>query len=192
LIWSASTQGYGVDVAVGDLNGDGHKEIIVLTMTGLKVFTFNGSTVTQAASYSIEGGSDLLVADTDGDGKADIYVLQTIFSTNIITLQRFNGALALLGGFPVDSLSTSNTDRLYVEESGFGRKNLLVTLGAAGYGSALNSRIEAVDPLSGATIWKSPPLRGDVSLDSLNFYDLYGDGKREIVFGTRSGMYITQ
>jgi hypothetical protein len=88
LIWSASTQGYGVDVAVGDLNGDGHKEIIVLTMTGLMVFTVNGSTVTQTASYSIEGGTDLLVADTDGDGKADIYVRQTIFSANITTLGR--------------------------------------------------------------------------------------------------------
>jgi len=39
---------------------------------------------------------------------------------------------------------------------------------------------------------KSPPLRGDVSLDSLNFYDLYGNGKREIVFGTSYGMYVTQ
>ncbi len=189
MIWSTSGIGYAVDVATGDLNGDGQKEIVVLSASQVAVFTFNGSTVTQAASYSITSGADLLVADTDGDAKAEIYVLKS--ANGATTVYRFNGALAPLSDFSFGGASVASPDHLYLEDSAFARKNLLITVSQDGAAVGVIPQIEAVDAVSGAVVWKSPPLRGDVQLDSLNFYDLYGNGKREIVFGTNFGMYVT-
>jgi hypothetical protein len=190
LIWSTSGIGYAVDVATDDLNGDGQKEIVVLSASQVAVFTFNGSTVTQTASYSITSGADLLVADTDGDGKAEIYVLKS--ANGATTVYRFNGALAPLSNFSFGGASVASPDHLYLEDSAFARKNLLITVSQEGATVGVIPQIEAVDAVSGAVVWKSPPLRGDVQLDSLNFYDLDGNGKREIVFGTNFGMYVTQ
>lgn len=52
--------------------------------------------------------------------------------------------------------------------------------------------IAAVDPVTGAEIWQSPPLRDTLPINDLNIYDLYGTGQTEIAFGTTLGMYVTQ
>lgn len=67
--------GYGVNIVNADLYGDGKQEIVALTTQNFLVFTQGAGGLTQVASASIDGGSDLLVADTDEDGKAEVYVL---------------------------------------------------------------------------------------------------------------------
>lgn len=58
--------------------------------------------------------------------------------------------------------------------------------------SNMASKIEVIDPTSGTEIWESPPLRGNVPINSLSFYDLGGNGQLQIAFGTSVGMYLTQ
>jgi hypothetical protein len=95
-----------------------------------------------------------------------------------------------VGSFPVRGTAVS----LSVEDLGFPRKNLVLAKGSLyydPYGSALPT-LEAVDPVSGAQIWESPPLWGGVQPNSLEYVDLDADGFRELAFGTSSGMYLTR
>jgi hypothetical protein len=68
----------------------------------------------------------------------------------------------------------------------------VVALGAVSYYYTVAPTLEVIDPTSGAQIWESPPLRGYVPPNSLNFYDLSGSGRQQMVFGTSVGMYVTQ
>ena len=191
LIWSRSGLGGGTDVAVADLHGDGKQEIVALTGSQVLVFTQSAGGITQTASYSVSG-TDLLVADTNGDGKAEIYVLSSNFGANA-TVYQLDGSLALLNSYPVASSSSAvPATSLYLEDSGFTRKNLIVAVGSTYPLSGIASMLEVIDPSSGSEIWESPPLRGVVPINSLNFYDLNGDGQREIAFGSSVGMYLTR
>ena len=190
LIWSVPVQGYGVDVAVADLYGDGKQEIVALTATQVMIFAQVAGGLVQTASYSING-FDLLVADTDGDGKCEIYVLASDFLDNIAFVSQFDNSLKLLNSYTV-SATVGLGNSLYLEDSGFARKNLLVAVDSNPDGNQAVSNLKAIEPSSGAIVWQSPPLRGYIPINSLNMYDLHGDGQREIVFGTTMGMYVTQ
>jgi hypothetical protein len=79
-----------------------------------------------------------------------------------------------------------------LESSGFARKNIVLAVGSNYAVASAAPKIEVIDPASGTEIWESPPLRGDVPINSLNFYDLNGNGQLQIAFGTNVGMYLTQ
>jgi FG-GAP-like repeat len=185
LIWSSTGLNSGIDVAVYDLDGDGTPEIIALSADQLIVYARSGSTYLQQASYAVTGTS-LLVADTNGDGKPEIYVLAgSLFSTNSMVYQLDN-TLKLL-----NSYTTPYATSLFLEQSAFGRKNLVLGTGNSYY-TAQPALLDIIDPSSGTIIWASPPLLGNVSRHSLGFYDLNGDGQLEMTIGTAVGMYITQ
>jgi hypothetical protein len=190
LVWSTSGIGNGVDVAVGDVYGDGKQEIIALTATQVLVFAQGTTGLTQKASYPVTG-TDLLVADTNGDGKAEIYVLASGFGSSNATVYQLDGSLTLLNSYPLAPTGAAATS-LYLEDSTFPRKNIVVALGNVSYFYTVAPTLEVIDPASGAQIWESPPLRGYVPPNSLNFYDLSGNGRPQMVFGTSVGMYVTQ
>jgi hypothetical protein len=190
LVWSVSGLGNGVDVAVGDVYGDGNQEIVALTSTQLLVFTQGTTGLTQKASYSVTG-TDLLMADANGDGKAEIYVLASSLGSSNASVYQFDGSLTLQNSYPLASASAGATS-LYLEASTFPRKNIVVALGTNSYSYTVAPTLEVIDPTSGAQIWQSPPLRGYVPPNSLNFYDLTGSGQLQMVFGTSVGMYVTQ
>lgn len=77
----------GVSVAIGDLDGDGHNEIVTVPANGpvwVKAFSIDGSAFTpsdrtQAVSFfafggSATGGARVAIADVDLDGKGEILV----------------------------------------------------------------------------------------------------------------------
>jgi hypothetical protein len=192
LIWSLSGIGTGVDVAVGDVYGDGKQEIIALTSTQVLVFTQSSAGLTQKASYAV-AGSDLLVADTNGDGKAEIYVLANAsFGSSNASVYQLDGSLTLLNSYPIAPAGSAYASSLYLEESAFPRKNIVVALGAESIEYTVSPVLEVLDPSSGAQVWQSPPLRGYIPPNSLNYYDLTGSGQKQMVFGTSVGMYVTQ
>jgi hypothetical protein len=190
LIWSLSGIGNGMDVAVGDVYGDGNQEVIALTTTQVLVFTQSPAGLTQKASYPVTG-TELLVADTNGDGKAEIYVLVSSFGSSNTSVYQLDGSLTLQNSYPLPSADAGVTS-LYLEDSAFPRKNIVVALGTNSYSYSVAPTLEVIDPTSGAQIWQSPPLRGYVPPNSLNFYDLTGSGQLQMVFGTSVGMYVTQ
>ncbi len=199
LIWSMLVSGYGIDVAVADVYGDGKLEVVALTGTQVAVFNLTSSGLVQAASYTIAGTSlplsvsDLLVADTDGDGKCEIYFVSSGFGSPSVTITQLDGSLRPLNSYPVSVSSVyPSGSSLYLESSGFARKNIVLATGGNQPTAGTTSNLQVIDPTSGALVWQSPALLGYVPINSLNFYDLRGDGQREIVFGTSVGMYVTQ
>ena len=75
-----NTSGYSTSVAIGDLNGDGHPDLIVTNQeedsAGLRVLLGNGDgTFQPAVTYgSGEWDTSVAIADVNGDGKPDLIV----------------------------------------------------------------------------------------------------------------------
>lgn len=190
LVWQSTDLGNGIDVQLADLDGDGVKELIALADTALHVYAKASSgpaAYLLRGTVSVSSGADLLVADLDGDLSQELYVLQTSWGQGA-TVRRFDGALAPTGSFgaPVDTLS------LHAEALGSGRRNLLLGVGSSTSYSPALATLRAVDASSGAEIWRSPPLPGAVSKNSVFFTDLGGTALPEIVYATQSGMSFTR
>jgi hypothetical protein len=67
----------GVDessVAVADVNGDGHPDLVVANANGVDVLLGNGDGTFQTAVAYRSGGSSVAVADVNGDGHPDLVV----------------------------------------------------------------------------------------------------------------------
>ncbi|HET9599728.1 MAG TPA: FG-GAP-like repeat-containing protein [Anaeromyxobacteraceae bacterium] len=193
LLWkSTGLGGYGLKVAVADVDGDGAPEVVALTSTRAVVFhASSGATPwLEAASYPVSGGLDLVVADGDGDGRPEVFVLTGGGYPSTPGVVRLDGALLRLGSFAIQGSAVS----LHVEDLGTARHNLILSTGDpyAYYGSPADAMLRAVDAVGGREIWRSPALLGTVARGSLSYVDAEGDARREIAFGTSSGMYLTR
>ncbi|MES1190123.1 MAG: FG-GAP-like repeat-containing protein [Steroidobacter sp.] len=187
LIWSSTGLGGGRDVAVSDLDGDGVPEIVALTGTQIVIYAKTNGTYLQHLTYTVTGSS-LLVADANGDGKPEIYVLgvDSIYQTGTTIYQLDNNLILL------NSYAAQGATAIFLEQSAFLRKNLIVATADTSYGSVVPSVLKIVDPSSGSLVWTSPPLLGNVSAHSLSFNDLNSDGNLKMAIGTTVGMYLTQ
>jgi K319-like protein/VCBS repeat protein len=188
LIWKSTQLGGAVALAVADLDDDGKSEIVVATMNRLIVYgkAALGSNYLERASIAFPSAMDLVVADLDGDHAAEIYVLSQNFSTNA-NLVVLDAQLQTLRTVPLNVTATA----LYVEESAFARKNLLLAVGGT-VASNFAPEIWAIDPVQGVDVWRSPGIAGSVQRNSLYFVDVDGDGDREISFATTDGLYHTR
>jgi hypothetical protein len=104
------------------------------------------------------------------------------------TLDVFDADLQLVRTVSLGTRATA----LFVEKSGFARKNLLLSVTGDYYPYAANSELWAIDPVTGADVWRSPPLSGTVPRNGLQFVDVDGDGVDEISYGTLWGMHHTR
>jgi hypothetical protein len=87
----------GVSVAVGDVNGDGHADIITGAGAGggphVKVFSgANGAVLQSFFAYdpNFRGGVNVAAGDVNGDGKADIVTGQASGTGSVVNV--FDGA----------------------------------------------------------------------------------------------------
>jgi len=195
IIWqSTQLNGSGVAAAAADLDHDGHLEVIAVTSSFLYVYgrTSNSGPLLERANIAVQNPSNLLVADTDGDGEQEIFVLSgdQYSSLNQTTMQVYNSSLALQRTVTIES----RINNVMVEPSSTPRKNLLVstTTYAYSYYATGASEIWAVDPRTGAGVWRSPGFPGTFSRQSLNAVDANLDGQYELSFGTNVGAFITR
>jgi hypothetical protein len=189
LIWSSTQINGGRDIAAVDLDGDGQPEIIALAQDRVIVYKYSSVTSGYLEAYTaIITGSDLLVADTDGDGVPEIFVLNGYNSgSGDGTITQFSSSLQVLHQYVVPYANS-----IYLEESAFARKNLVVDTMNSSLFYSLASTINIVDATTGTTIWQSPYVSGSVPINSLSFHDFTGSGQLQMAFGTSAGMYLTR
>ena len=189
LLWSSTQLTGGRDIAAVDLDGDGVPEIIALAQNRVVIYKYSSVTsgYLEAFSYMVTA-SNLLVADTDGDGVPEIFVLNAYNSgQGDGSITQLNASLQVLHQYNV-----ANAGSLDLEQSAFGRKNLVVSTSNPALFYTQASRISVIDPTSGTIIWQSPFISGSVPGHSVSFYDWNHDGQLEMCFGTSAGMYITR
>lgn len=195
LLWRGTHQGNGTSfsaaLALGDLDDDGEQEIVAAFRDRIVIYGKDSTGTTYAERANITHGStimDVVVADLDGDSEPEIYVLSLPLLITEPSLHVFDANLQVVRAMHIDAFASA----LFVEQSAFARKNLLLAIDGDNYLSDGNSELRAIDPVTGAAVWHSPPLAGRVSRDSLQFVDVDGDGADEITFGTANGMYQTR
>ena len=191
LIWRSSTAftTQTRDVETGDLDGDGRAEIVAATQGRIVVFAQGAApnTFVQTAEYNFSDPfsfvHDLLVADADGDSHPEIYMLMGNFGATFV--RRFDAQLVEQSSFTVDRFATA----LALEDIGASRKNLVI--GSDGNSAEAFIGLQAVDAISGDVIWTSPALPS-AAVDTLYYVDVDGDGRKELSFGGREGMFLAR
>jgi hypothetical protein len=189
LLWRSTQLGNGVALAVSDLDDDGEEEIIVALIGRIVVYgkALIGSSYLERASIALTGAVDLVAADLNGDNDQEIYVLrQDSWGANA-TLAVLDSQLQAVRTVPLGVPATA----LFVEQSAFARKNLVLAVGG-NFPVSTPAQLWAIDPTTGVDVWRSPELAGSLPPDSLYFVDVDGDGDREISFATTDGMYHTR
>jgi hypothetical protein len=189
LIWrSVALTGAPVDVWATNLTGDSTPEIIALTGDRVTIYTKSTlpATFIESMSYPVSGGTDLLVADTDGDSKVEIYVLSGGWY-NSAEISRFTSGLTHISTYAVGQPARS----LHVEDLPTSHRNIIVSTGDDYYATTMPPELRALDPLSGAVVWRSPQLPELVNRNSLFYVDTDADGKPQISFAAGSSAWLT-
>ncbi|HEX6999743.1 MAG TPA: VCBS repeat-containing protein [Gammaproteobacteria bacterium] len=190
LVWQSTTLNGGRDVIVEDLDDDGSKDILVVTMTGLYLYERSAGPVAylQTATYFPPTEiRDAVVTDADGDGDLDVLVLEgpSYSFAQESTVERLDASLQPLGSFDV----AWRAESLFVEPGPAGaRRNVIVP--TVGDFLAPPSEIVALDAVTGNEVWRSPRLLGQVAKDSVHFVDVGGETRLSV--GTQRAMYLTR
>jgi hypothetical protein len=238
---SASGIGQGQAVTHGDLNGDGHEDLIAVTSDGY-IYAYNvwnQTLIWKSTKLPGYGTTDIEVADLDGDGTLEIiaasadtlsiYEKSALFGYILRHLETVTG-IYTLGVADVDQdgipdiltatgdqfFNSTSTVRVYdgvtfsqkagytlsgnitdltVTPAGNGHRNLTIAFSQQIYGGYFYETLDyiaMVDPLTGAEIWRSPELIGQVQRNSMSFADTNNDGDLELILGTSEAMYVTQ
>lgn len=126
---------------------------------------------TMEVNWGISMIAGIAVGDVDGDAEIEIFLLADS------EVHRLDTGLRLQGKFDVHRDATT----ILLEKSSGRRKNLVI------YADA---QIVVLDPKSGAEVWRSPNLIGDVSVSGVQFVEV--NGSVRIAIGTEFGMYLTR
>jgi hypothetical protein len=187
LVWKSTGLGTCSDGAVADLDNDGVPEILALTSTRLVAFKRGGTpgTYLELHSHPLTDGRGLLVSDLDGDGQPELVILGGSAGSNPAKLHRLDKAFQFQG----TTVLTLPVSSIHLEDYGNGRKNIVVSVPAAG---SEGPHLRGLDPKTGVTVWRSPSLWGTVPSHSLHYVDVDKNGFKHLSFGTSQGMYLTR
>lgn len=126
----------GVHVAIGDVNGDGAREIITAPGTGggpeVKIFSLDGTFISHFMAYAptFRGGVNLSVYDLDGDGRAEIVTAPSSGMEPRINVFRADGSLVST----FLAFDTKFTGGVNITTGDFGSKRQPLIITGAGFG----------------------------------------------------------
>ncbi|MCB9898516.1 MAG: VCBS repeat-containing protein [Planctomycetes bacterium] len=177
---------YGAQVAMPDLDGDGHPEIAATTSLGPKVFRFDGESLVDMSAGLPEpeiGGSDLGLdaRDLDGDGFSELLVTGMVYpGHDPLCIYRWDGSSWVRWGegLPEDE---SFFDGRFAHVEG-GDVDWIVLAGKAGIQLVRGTR-EGVFESVGR-------LAGTEGVFNVATGDVDGDGRDEVVFIGLGGVRV--
>ncbi|MDX1535530.1 MAG: peptidoglycan DD-metalloendopeptidase family protein [Candidatus Spechtbacterales bacterium] len=130
----------GVNVATGDLNGDGKDEIITAPGPGggphVKMFNPNGTPYTTEGFFAytpaFTGGINIATADVDGDGKDEIITGAGPGGGPHVKIFRGDGTVYSEGFFAFDAGFSGGIDVAGVNKEGSSEARIIVAAGPGG------------------------------------------------------------
>lgn len=180
----------GVNVAVGDLDGDGKDEIVTGAGEGggpqIRVFDGQGEVKFTLGFFAFDqnsrGGVHVAVGDLDGDGKAEIIAGSgTDSSPQVKVFDRF-GTLQKIEFVPFASSDTGGVSVATGNIDGGAEEELIVGIHSKGQARIKVYEYNAAKVILGEFVAWPNDVRGGVQLSAV---DTDGDGLDEIVAGLR-------
>lgn len=192
----------GVNVATGDVNGDGVEDVVVAAGRGAApdVKVYDGATLKQIGSFqayskTFFGGVTVAVGDVNGDGRADIVTGAGVGSAPHVKM--FSGAelfaksakamavavpVARMNFFAFDASARGGVGVSVGDVNGDGYGDIVV-----GQGPGANG-VRAFSGKGGATLMDLKPFgAGFDGGVSVAVGDVTGDGKADIITGAMRG-----
>ncbi|PIR47678.1 hypothetical protein COV06_02225 [Candidatus Uhrbacteria bacterium CG10_big_fil_rev_8_21_14_0_10_50_16] len=116
----------GLQVATGDMNGDGTEEILVAAggaQSEVRIFSLTGERIGTIQTQNVVGDLRIATGDMNGDGVDDLITSQGVGSEPIVTVYKTNGAQ--LAQFPVYGLTMDRG--VYVTTVLYNGRDVIVT-----------------------------------------------------------------
>ncbi len=177
----------GVNVAMGDVTGDGVADVVAGSALGFShVKVFDGVTFQQVSSFMVfdrfAGGINVAAGDIDGDGKADLAV--AVANGGGTHVKAFSGAdgSELASFFAYGQGFVGGVNVTLGDVDGDGKADIVT-----GAGPGSGGHVKVFDGATGSEFRSFLVFSGFSGSIDLSVGDTNGDGKAEVLVGAGPG-----